>query len=62
MKTTLKRDLAAKALDLTHRIGERGPKTFNARRRVAEWLDMGGAAPRGLRRDVAWLLQVAKNN
>jgi hypothetical protein len=52
------RDKAALSLDLTHHIGERGPKTFQARARVSEWLDGArGAAPR---KDIAWLLRVAK--
>lgn len=40
---TLK-DEAARALDQTHRIGERGPKTMEARTLLAGWLD-GLAAP-----------------
>ena len=33
------RDRAARSLDLTHMVGERGPKTFQARNRLAKWLD-----------------------
>jgi hypothetical protein len=51
------RDRAAAALDLTHRIGERGPKTFQARERVAAWLDIGGRVPKA---DIQWLEKVSK--
>ena len=44
---------AAAALDLTHACGERGPRTFNARRRVASALD--GAAGKLNIEDVRWL-------
>lgn len=51
------RDHAAMALDHTHAIGERGPRTFNAQLRVAKALDGIGA----LRvEDVRWLERVAR--
>ncbi len=51
------RDEAAAALDLTHAIGERGPRTYNARQRVAAALDAGRVP---LKKDIEWLLNVAK--
>lgn len=59
MKMIVTRELAAKSLDLTHAIGERGPKTFLARKRVAEWLDIGGKLTSKIRLDVLWLLSIA---
>lgn len=35
------RNQAAEALDATHAVGERGPRTMNARNRLATWLDLG---------------------
>jgi hypothetical protein len=51
---------ATLALDLTHAIGERGPKTFLARKRIAIWLDAGGPIPPRVKGDSAWLLTLAK--
>lgn len=48
---------AAAALDATHRVGERGPKTFQARQRIAAALDAGR---RPLVKDIRWLEQVAQ--
>ena len=48
---------AAAALDATHAIGERGPRTFMARRRVAAALDAG---KKPLAPDVHWLEHVAR--
>lgn len=59
MKTVLSRKLAAKALDMTHDIGEVGPKTYNSRQRVAKWLDIGGRVTSSLRGDVARLLSLS---
>lgn len=53
------RDRAALALDLTHAVGERGPRTFMARERVAAWLD--GATRTEPAADVNWLLRMAAN-
>lgn len=39
------RDRAAAALDATHDVGERGPRTFQARQRVAVALDAGRRPP-----------------
>ncbi len=39
------RTRAATALDLTHPIGERGPRTMAARAAWAKWLDLGGRPP-----------------
>lgn len=47
---------AVKALDLTHAVGERGPRTFNARQRVATALD---GADKLTVADVRWLERVA---
>ena len=52
-------DTAALALDLTHAIGERGPKTFLARLRTATALDLG-RQPR--QSDVNWLLRIGRNH
>ena len=48
---------AAAALDLTHLVGERGPRTLNARLRVASCLDAGVQASS---EDVVWLMAVAR--
>lgn len=53
-------DRIAKALDLTHAVGERGPRTFNARQRLATHLDTG-CTYRGVKTDLAWLTQLAEN-
>lgn len=50
---------AARALDLTHRVGERGPKTMNVRDRVARALDAGRVPHVG---DVRWLESLVKSN
>jgi hypothetical protein len=51
------RERAAAALDATHAVGERGPRTMRARSVVARWLDMCGR-PRGLADAVRWLEHV----
>ena len=53
-KQTLEQRAAA-ALDKTHAIGERGPKTFNARQRIALALDSTSKVAIA---DVRWLEQV----
>lgn len=50
------RDEAARALDQTHGIGERGPKTMQARMLVAGWLDGKTAPERKVKAAVKWLL------
>lgn len=50
---------AAAALDATHDYDGRGPRTFQARRRVAEWLDTGRGRRTSIAMDVAWLMSVA---
>jgi hypothetical protein len=50
------RDRAAHALDKTHAVGERGPKTFAARNRIATALDKG---TKPLLRDIKWLERIA---
>lgn len=57
--SAMSRERAAAALDATHAMGERGPKTFRARALVARWLDLGGRV-RGLAGAVEWLESVAK--
>ena len=47
---------AAAALDMTHHVGLRGPKTINARERLALALDKGR---RVLVPDIRWLEHVA---
>lgn len=49
-------DRAARSMDLTHAVGERGPRTFNARKRVARALDGIGKVNVA---DVRWLERVA---
>jgi hypothetical protein len=49
------RDQAALALDLTHALDGRGPRTFLARQRVALWLDTGRGR---VAEDVRWLLHL----
>ena len=51
---------AALALDLTHDVGERGPKTMLARQRLAEWLDTGRGSVSAVKADIAWLKKVAR--
>ena len=51
---------AAGALERTHAFGERGPRTFMARQRVATWLDTGRGSLRKVRADIAWLNEVVK--
>lgn len=46
---------AASALDRTHHIGERGPKTYRARQLLAKWLDTGKGSVAGVRKAIAWL-------
>jgi hypothetical protein len=52
------KDRAAEALDSTHHNGERGPKTFMARKRLAEYLD--GVRKNCIREDVEHLEKVSK--
>ena len=47
---------AATALDLTHHCGERGPRTYLARQRVAAALDAGRLPKAG---DIRWLERIA---
>lgn len=49
------RDRAARALDLTHRFADRGPRTHFARERLAERLDTNKPI---LKKDVLWLEHV----
>ncbi|HLE80151.1 MAG TPA: hypothetical protein VJA25_02540 [Dehalococcoidia bacterium] len=49
---------AALVLDCTHGVGERGPRTFMARNRVAIWLDTGHGVITHIRADVRWLTHV----
>lgn len=55
---------AALVLDSTYHVGERGPRTLNARNRLATWLDTGRirGGLRQVRTDIAWLKKVAKKN
>lgn len=46
---------AAGALDRTHDVGERGPKTFQARQLLAAWLDTGRGSHAKVRQAIAWL-------
>jgi len=46
---------AAKALDITHTIGERGPRTLLARQRLATFLDTKRGNHMQLYADIAWL-------
>ena len=58
MATVLNR-MAAEALDRTHEIGERGPKTYNARDRLAKYLD-GKCIPKSqVKSDITWLFSVS---
>jgi hypothetical protein len=57
---TLDQYEAATALDLTFHYRDRGPRTWMTSQRVAAWLDLGGKATKQLKRDVAWLLSLAK--
>jgi len=50
---------AALALDRSHAVGERGPRTLHSRARVAAWLDGDRAAGRTLSADLKWLEDVA---
>ncbi len=52
-------DRAARALDRTLPVAERGPKTLQARALVAAWLDDGSGSGAKVRRAVAWLESVS---
>lgn len=54
MKTS--RNRTADALDRTHQIAYRGPRTLQARSRLALWLDTGQGTGRQVAIDTAWLL------
>lgn len=58
------RERGAMALDQTHVMGERGPKTMEARRRLSQWLDKGYhgyVRPyRGIESDIQHLEHVAQ--
>lgn len=60
MKTIITRDMAARALDLTHGMAERGPRTYIARQKVATWLDLGGKVTQEIRLAVLWLTALAR--
>lgn len=44
---------AAAALDRTHHLDNTGPRTYLARKRIAEWLD--GVRKNGVKKYVLWL-------
>jgi hypothetical protein len=50
------RERAAYALDATHHIGERGPRTLAARDRIATALDEG---KKPILQDIKWLESIA---
>lgn len=54
MKVT--KQSAATALDRTHKIGERGPKTYNARDKLARWLDGQPVSKNDVRSAIRWLM------
>ena len=54
------RERAAAALDATHALGERGPRTFLARELVANWLDGGRHWSGRVATAVRWLERVAR--
>ena len=54
------RDRAAAALDATHHLDGRGPKTFAARITAASWLDGVGFRPAAIREAIRWLERLAK--
>ncbi len=58
MKTVTPFDLAT-ALDLTHRYDNRGPRTHQARQRVAHALDIGAKVTPVLHKHYRWLMYVA---
>jgi hypothetical protein len=49
---------AAGALDSTHDVGERGPKTLQARNLLAAWLDTGRGSLVKVRAAIRWLKSV----
>ena len=52
---------AATLLDLTSSKADRGPRTWGALRRVAEWLDLGRPYNK-LFQDMAWLGTVSEED
>ena len=57
MKTLKER--AATALDYTHAIGERGPKTYMARQLLANWLDGAPTSKTKIEPACTWLEAIA---
>ncbi len=53
------RERAARALDRTHSIGERGPRTYNARQRIAAALDAGKLPTK---KDIEWLERISRKS
>lgn len=51
---------AAEVLDKTHDVDGRGPKTFEARRRVAHFADTLVGSRRQIRTDIRWLESKAR--
>lgn len=56
MKQTPSKNKAALALDRTHSIGERGPKTYNARQNLARWLDGEPVSKNDVKSAIRWLM------
>jgi hypothetical protein len=54
------KERAAKALDLTHSVDGRGPRTHMARTFVANWLDGGFWPKESVKRDIIWLEGIIK--
>ena len=50
---------AAKALDETHIVGERGPRTMMRRARLAAWLD-GARSDHGVMTALRWCEYIAR--
>ena len=55
-KQEQQRQKAALSLDRTHSVGERGPKTFNARDNLARWLDGEPVSKRDMMSGIRWLM------
>jgi len=53
------RERVASALDYTHATAYRGPRTLNARNRLAIWLDTNKGTKGQVHQDCLWLETIA---
>lgn len=53
---------AATALDRTHKVGERGPKTYNAREKLGRWLNGQPVSKNDVKSAIRWLMALEVSN